>query len=63
MLSRTIGEAVTEAVVFDVMGTVFDLSPLRERLAKGIVREQPANHRYRWHSRNRWRVAPHRTAS
>jgi 2-haloacid dehalogenase len=25
---------VTEAVVFDVMGTVFDLSPLRERLAK-----------------------------
>lgn len=25
---------MTEAVVFDVMGTVFDLSPLRERLAK-----------------------------
>ena len=25
---------MTEAVVFDVMGTVFDLSPLRKRLAK-----------------------------
>jgi 2-haloacid dehalogenase len=25
---------VTDAVVFDVMGTLFDLSPLRERLAK-----------------------------
>jgi hypothetical protein len=25
--------AVTDAVVFDVMGTIFDLSPLRQRLS------------------------------
>jgi hypothetical protein len=31
--------AVTEAVVFDVMGTVFDLSPLRERVTKAGARK------------------------